>query len=74
MKPTQGQIEMANRWLDERIASHMKSGMFVVMSVALREAMQSGVDFSEIFAMRGIAPNGVQFLPNFFEVSLRKRA
>jgi hypothetical protein len=73
MKPTAEQIEIANRWLDDQVAGYKKHGYFVVMPVALREAMKSGVDFSEIFAKRGIAPNGVQLLPNFFEVSLRKR-
>jgi len=73
MKITEEQLTLANRWLDERIASHMKTGMFVVMPVALREAMKIGVDFSETFAKRGIAPNGVQLLPTFFDLSLRVR-
>jgi len=67
------QIEIANRWLDDRIAGYVKGGYFVMMPVALRDAMASGVDFSEIFAKRGIAPDGVQLLPHFFEVSLRIR-
>jgi hypothetical protein len=73
MKPAQDQIDLANRWLDERIAGHMKDGYFVVMPVVLIEAIKAGVDFSEVFAKRGIGPNGVQLLPTFFDLSLRAR-
>jgi len=73
MKPTEEQIKLANSWLENRIAGYIKDGYFVMMPVALREALKSGADFSEIFAKRGIARNGVQLLRNFFEVSLRVR-
>ena len=73
MKPTEEQIKLANSWLENRIAGYIRGGYFVMMPVALRVAMKNGVDVSEMFAKRGIAPNGVQLLPNFFEVSLRIR-
>jgi len=73
MKPADEQIDQTIRWLEDRIAGYIKDGCFVLMPTALREAMANGVDFSEIFAKGGIAPNGIQLLPNFFEVSLRKK-
>lgn len=71
MKPTPEQIELANHWIDNRILNHMKTGMFVVMPLALRKAINNGVDFSDIFSQRGIAPNGVNFLPTFFDLNPR---
>jgi len=73
MKPTSAQITRANSWLDDRVEAYRKSGYFLVMPPALREAMNSGVDFSDVFAERGIAPNGVQLLPEFFDLNLRVR-
>jgi hypothetical protein len=70
---TPDQIKLANSWLDDRIAGYIKGGYFVVKAPALREAITNGVDFSEIFAKRGIAPNRIQMLPTFFELNLRKR-
>ncbi|HTV59348.1 MAG TPA: hypothetical protein VMJ93_10785 [Verrucomicrobiae bacterium] len=58
--------------MEDRIAGYIKDGYFVMMPVALRDAMKSGADFSEVFAKRGIGPNGVQLLPDFLELSLRK--
>lgn len=41
------------------------------MPIPLIAAIKNGVDFSDVFAERGLAPNGVEFLPTFFDLNLR---
>ncbi len=60
-------------WLGNRLRAMFRADPFPVRPAAIQEDLRNGVDFADIFAECGFAADGLQLLPNFYEIQ-RKRA
>jgi hypothetical protein len=69
MKPTQDQIDRIKIWLDTRLSAIFAGRPFPRLPLSMEMDLKNGVDFSNIFAEYGFAADGLQLLPNFYEIN-----
>jgi hypothetical protein len=72
MKPTQEQEERVRLWSADHLHAIYRGDPFPVRPVAIEEDLRNGVDFSDIFAEYGFAADGLQLLPNFYEIQRQR--
>lgn len=72
MKPTPEQTERMSLWLEERVNAILKCNFSPVLGSALQSDIDNGVDFSDIYAEFGFAPDG-RLLPNFREINSQRK-
>jgi hypothetical protein len=64
MKPTPEQAKRMRFWLEERADAILKREYSPVLGSTLQADIESGVDFSDLYAEFGFASDGDQLLPN----------
>jgi hypothetical protein len=69
MKPTPEQIERIKVWLDARLSALFAGRSFPPLPFSIECDQHNGVDFLGIFGEYGFAVDGLQLLPNFYEIS-----
>jgi hypothetical protein len=59
-------------WLDARLSALFVGRGFPPIPPSLESDLQSGADFSDIFAEYGFTPDGLGLLPNFYEIHTKE--
>ena len=72
MNPTQEQSERLKIWLDARLSALFAGQPFPPIPRSIETDMHNGVDFADIFAEYGFAPDGLGLLPNYYEIQIKK--
>jgi len=73
MKPTPEQAKRMRFWLEERVDAILAGKYSPVIGVTLQSDIESGVDFSDLYAEFGFTADGHRTLPNFRQINSQRR-
>ncbi len=59
-------------WLADRLHALFRGDPFPPRPASIEEDMKNGVDFADIFAEYGFTSDGLQLLPNFYEIQRQR--
>ena len=71
MKPTPEQANRMRLWLEERVDAILARTYSPVLGATLQSDIESGVDFSDLYAEFGFAADG-RLLPNLHEINSQR--
>jgi hypothetical protein len=72
MKPAPEQEARMKLWLKDRLCALYAGNPFTVQPAAIAEDLRNGVDFSTTFAEYGFGTDGLQLLPDFFQIQVER--
>jgi len=73
MKPTPEQAERMRFWLEERVDAILAGKYSPVLGTTLQSDINSGLDFSDLYAESGFTADGHRTLPTFREINGQRR-
>ena len=73
MKPTPEQAKRMRFWLEEKVDAILRGKYSPVLGATLQSDIESGVDFSELYAEFGLTAHGHRTLPNFRQINGQRR-
>jgi hypothetical protein len=59
-------------WLGERLRAMYRGDPFPVRSAAIEQDLKSSVDFSDVIAKYGFGVDGLELLPDFFQIQVKR--
>jgi hypothetical protein len=72
MKPNPEQTKRVKFWIGERLRAMFRGDPFPGPPRVIEEGLGNCVDFSAVFAEYGFGTDGLQLLPDFFQIQVER--